>query len=142
MQKLLRCAGQAYNIPPVLFRKPLQKELGQRRNIFNPITQRREMNSQHSEPVVEVGTKTTLANSLFQRHVGGTDHPDIDTLLPLGTDPLDPPSLQSPQQLCLRQQRHIAQLVQEQGAAVGPFKPPPVHPDGPRESTFLMAEQL
>ena len=54
----------------------------------------------------------------------------------------DLPLLERPEELALEGQRELADLVQEQGAAVGHLDQPRLRLDSAREGTLLVAEQL
>ncbi len=74
--------------------------------------------------------------------MGGRDHPHVD---PDQLAPADAEEFafgQHPQQPGLQRQRHVADLVQEQGAAVGLFEAPDMPALGAGEGAGLMPEQL
>ena len=60
----------------------------------------------------------------------------------VAADALEAALLQDPQELHLHLQRHIADLVQEQRAALGKFETADARAQGPGERAFLMTEQL
>ena len=51
--------------------------------------------------------------------VGGGDHPDVDPQAPVAADPFDLAFLEHAQELGLHVRRHVADLVEEERAAVG-----------------------
>ena len=57
-------------------------------------------------------------------------------------DALEAPLLQHAQQLGLHRRRHVADLVEEERAAVGQLEPARALADGAGERPFLVAEQL
>ena len=82
------------------------------------------------------------ADSLLQVRVGGGDDPHVGLDRLVAAEPLEPLLLQDAKQLGLRQRMHVADLVQEQRAAVALLEladPPAV---GPGERALLVAEQL
>ena len=70
------------------------------------------------QPVVEVLAEAPLAHRRAQVLVGGRDQPQVD-LHGAPAQPLDLALLQHPQQLHLHVRGDLADLVQEQRAAVG-----------------------
>ncbi len=58
-------------------------------------------------------------HQIQQLLLGGADETDVDLHLLLVTDPAEYPILQYPQKLGLQMGRHVADLVQHQGAATG-----------------------
>ena len=72
---------------------------------------------------------------------GGDDpHVDVDRLL--AADPLHPAVLQDAQHADLGGRRQLADLVEKQGAAVGPLEPTAAGFHGAGEGAPLVAEQL
>src|SRR5438045_4901040 len=91
--------------------------------------------------VDEYGSKQTARNELGQRAVGRRDDPRIEAARAMSANTLDRHLLDRPQQLRLRGERQVRDLVQEQRAALGMLElsEPPAH-TGCRP--FLDAEQL
>ena len=67
---------------------------------------------------------------------------DIDLFAAGGAQRLEHPLLQYTQDFGLNRQRHIADFIQEQRAAIGCPKTPLARLHGPRKSAFDMAEQF
>ncbi len=80
---------------------------------------RRQLDREHVEPVVEIGPEGALVDPLLQVDIGRGDDAKIDFGDLVRSDWLDFALLQHAQQLDLQLQRHFADLVEEQGAAVG-----------------------
>ena len=74
--------------------------------------------------------------------VGGGDDPDVDLDGGVGANPLELALLEDAQQLGLGAQRHLADLVEEDGALVGAFEAALAHGHGAGEGALLVAEQL
>src|SRR5262249_61018428 len=66
----------------------------------------------------------------------------VDADRPLAADPLELALLQQPQQLGLHRRRHVADLVEEQRAAVGLLELAEMSCRGAGERAFFVAEQL
>ena len=79
---------------------------------------------------------------MFQVTVGGADHPQIDLALLHSTNPADAAVFQQLEQLGLQHQVHFADLVKEQGAAIGSLHQS--HPAllGIGERALLVAKQF
>ena len=90
----------------------------------------------------QVGAEAALGHQPRQILVGGRDHPHVD---PDQLAPADPEELafgQHPQQPGLQRQRHVSDLVQEQGAAVGLLEAADVALAGPGKGAGFVPEQL
>jgi hypothetical protein len=79
---------------------------------------------------------------MVQVPVGGRHHPAVHLDGPGAPHPLHHPLLQHPQQLHLHAGRHLAHLVQEDGAPVGLFELPRPGSERVRVGPFLVAEDL
>jgi hypothetical protein len=108
----------------------------------SPVAQRRDVDVEDVEPVVEVLAKAPVADPFLEIAVGGRDDPDVDPQRFVGSQRLDGPLLEHPQQLGLRGQRHLRHLVEQQRPAVGRPEPPLAPPDRAGEGAALVAEQL
>ena len=73
----------------------------------------------HLEPMIKILAELALGDGLFQIAVGRRNqaHVDLDRLVAADAEHF--PVLQHAQQLRLQGQRHVADLVEEQRAAVG-----------------------
>ncbi len=89
------------------------------RNVLLALAQRRNIQRHHIQPVIEILAKCPLLQRRAQIHVGGGDHPHVDVPDFIAAQPLELALLQNAQQLHLNGGRHVADLVQENGARVG-----------------------
>ena len=89
------------------------------RQVVEPIAQRRQVDREDVEPVVEVLAELALRDQRLEVAVGGRDDADVDLDRLGAADALELALLQHAQQLDLHLQRQVADLVEEQGAAVG-----------------------
>ena len=87
--------------------------------IFLAILQRRHMDLHHGEPVVQILAETFFGDFRAQVAIGGGDHPHVHFARRERSHPQHFLVLQHAQKLGLGGQRHVADLVQEQRAAVG-----------------------
>ena len=88
-------------------------------NFLLSIAQRRHVDSNHAEAVVQVLSKPALRHTLLQVGVGGREDPDVDPLGPRLTDRRDLALFEKPEQLRLNVKRKIADFVEKQRAVPG-----------------------
>ena len=98
--------------------------LCQEQYVFAPLPQRRNDDRKGIEAEVQVFPELPIPHHLLQVAVRRRNHPDVDLLHRVGADFLYFPRLQGPQQFGLHEQRHFADFVEEDGAAVGQLKLP------------------
>ena len=104
--------------------RPLQKVFRQHRDIVAARPQWRQLQPQGAQAVEQIGAKAAPLNRLLQVVVGGADDAKVDRHRLLPADPGDGLLFQRAQQPGLQVQRHFADLIQKQGAAVGGFQQP------------------
>src|ERR1700733_1657230 len=78
---------------------------------------------QHSEAIVEIRSKAALLRTTGKRLMRCRHNPDIHPNRLILAHTLQFSTLQKTQQLGLKRQRHLADLVQEQRTAVCRFNP-------------------
>ena len=132
----------------MLFRQPigLGVFLGevdrQRQDVGRTLAKRRQAQVDDVEAEVKVLAEPAGARLLLQLAVGRGEHADIDFDRMAAADPVDLPLLYGAQQLGLETDIHLADFVQQQGAAVGFLELSDPPGDGAGEGAFLMAEQF
>ncbi len=94
------------------------------------------------EAVIEILAEAARLDHLGQVLVGGADDPRVDGDRLPAADPLDHPFLDEAKQLDLERQRDVADLVEEQGAAMGELDLALVGLDRSGEGALLVAEQF
>ena len=117
-----------------------EKVLGERDDVGEAVTERRQRDRDDADPVVEVLAEASVADGGRQVAVGGGDDPDVDrdgAAADRGHDAL----LQRAQQLGLHGEIHVADLVEEQGAAVRLAKEAGTVGGGAGEGAADMAEE-
>ena len=119
-----------------------QVVLHEQRQVLAPLAQRRQGDREDSEPVVEVRTELPLGRQDHQVAVGGGDQPDVGLYRLVAPDSLERLFLQQPQYLGLHGQRCVADLVEEQRAAVALLELADAAAVGAGEGALLVAEQL
>ena len=113
----------------------------QLRHVLEPLAQRRHPDREDVQPVVEVLAEAAFADQADQIPVGRRDQPEVDLDLVLAADRIDLAVLQGAQQLHLGVERQLADLVEEQRAAIGFEEFADALLDGAGEGAFLVAEQ-
>ncbi|MNN70613.1 hypothetical protein D3C81_1864810 [compost metagenome] len=76
------------------------------------------------DPVEQVLAKVFFFHQTLEVAVGGADQRDVDVLLFAGAQWRDLAILQHPQQSGLQGQGHVADFIEEQGAAMGLLQAP------------------
>ncbi len=134
--------AQADAVPPELLRVPIQEVLGERRDVTRALTKRRHHERADLQSIVEVFAKPPGADRGAQIHVGGSDQANVDRDRGARADARDFAFLKHTQQLDLRGEREVPNLIQEQRAAVGCFEPAALRQVRAGEGAFLVTEQL
>ena len=96
-----------------------RKCAGEQRDVGRALAQRRHLEGDDVEPVVEVLAELPLRDHLLEVAVGRRDDADVDVDRLVAADALELALLQEAQQLHLDGRRDLADLVEEQRAAVG-----------------------
>ena len=106
------------------------------------LAQRRHLERDDVEPVVEVLAEPALRDLLGEVAVRRRDHADVDLDRLRAADALELVLLQEAQQLDLDRRRDLADLVEEQRAAVGEREPAVLARHRAGERAALVTEQL
>ena len=134
--------GEAHGLPVVLARVLQAEVLGEGRDLLGPVAERGDEDIDDVEAVVEVLAKGPLGHRLFEVLVGGGDDADVDLDVAVGAQPRELAVLEHLQELGLERQGHLADLVEEHGAAIGELELARLPPVGPGEGAALVAEEL
>ncbi len=113
----------------------------QRQNVFLALAQRADMQRQHVEAEHQVGAEAALGHLLLQVAVGRGDDAHVQLDLAAPAEALHALLLQHAQQLGLQPQRQFADLVEQQGAAVGQLELAGLGAHRAGEGALLMAEE-
>ncbi len=92
--------------------------LDEQRQILGALAQRRKMQRDHVQPIVEVRSKGSLAHRLFQVAIGGGDDADVDVDALLAADAHELALLDDAQELGLKRRRQLAHLVEKDRALI------------------------
>src|SRR5260221_6151365 len=113
----------------------------QRRNVFRAAAQRRQVDSDYIQAVIQVFTELAFANQNIQIDIGRRDDPDIHLELLHAAQVHEFSVLKHAQDFGLRFQAHGADFVQKNSAAVGYFKKAFLGRDGAGKCSLDVAEQ-
>ena len=102
----------------------------------------RQEHRNHVDAIVEVGAELALGHRMLEILVGGADQPHVHLERALAADAFEFALLQHAQQLGLERRRYLADLVEQQRAAVGELEASGPLADGAGEGALLVAEQL
>ena len=94
------------------------ERMREQRRIALAVAQRRDLDDDLGQPIVEVLAEAARRDLVLQVLVRRADDAHVDRNLLPAADPLDDALLQEAQQLDLQRERQVADLVQEQRAAV------------------------
>src|SRR5262249_11043707 len=122
--------------------KLLKKVTSQDRRFPLPLPQRGDGEGNHFQPIKKVLTKVSARYFFFQIFVGGSDYTRIDRDRFLTSNRCKALLVERAQNLCLRFQAHIADLVEKEGSAMGSLELTLFIASCCRKSAFSMAEQL
>ena len=114
----------------------------QHSDVLAPLTQGRQAQPNHIEPVKQVLAEGAVFHPLLQVLVGGSNHTHIGFHRAMTAHPVEMAVAEDPQQPGLQVKRHVADLIEEQGAAIGLLEAAAAHGLRAGEGTALMAKQL
>ena len=96
----------------------LKKTVGQIIDILFALPERRDMDREHRNTVIEILTKLLLFDILEQVDIAGTDHPHIGIDLLGAADPSELILLKDTKKFCLKLIVHLGDFIQKQGTAL------------------------
>src|SRR6202012_424320 len=110
--------------------------------ILEPLAKRRHLHREYVQAVVQVLPETPREDGGIEIPMRRRDDAYVAENRAIAADTLEAPLLKNPQQLHLHLQRHVADLVQEQGAALGELESAETGRQRAREGALFMSEQL
>src|SRR5581483_7650768 len=119
-----------------------QDVLGDYRDVFAAVAQRRQQNRDDIQPVIEIFAEATALHFLLQVLLRRAHEADIDFDRFIAPDALELPLLQDPQQLHLDDRRDLADLIEEERALMRELEPAAPLLHGAGERAFFMTEKL
>ena len=114
----------------------------EQRNVAAPFAQRRQRDRKHVQAVVEIAPEAPAPHLLGQIAVGRRDDADVDVDRARTAEAFDLPFLEHAQQPRLQLERQLADLVEEDRAAVRQLEPADLAGVRAGEGAALVAEQL
>ena len=111
-------------------------------DVVAALAQRRNLDREHRQPEEQVLAELPLGHPLLEVAVGRGDDADVDVQRLGAADPLETPLLERAQDLRLQRQRQLADLVEEQRAAMRQLEPAGLARRRAGERALLVAEQL
>src|ERR1041385_3203104 len=118
------------------------EETDELRDVFLALPERRDRDGEDIETVEQVLPELPLGDLLLQSAVGGRDDPHVDFDRAGIAQSLELAFLDDPEQLGLQLQGHLADLVEQYGAAVGQFEATDLPHIGAGERPLFPAEEL
>ena len=115
---------------------------GEQHRVAGALGEARDLHHDLGQAIIEIVAETAVGDHRVEILMGGADDPRVDRDRRAAADPLDHPLLQEAQQLDLQRQRNVADLVEEQGAALRQLDLARRGLDRPGEGAALIAEQL
>src|SRR5436190_5436587 len=118
------------------------KKTDQRGDVVGSLAQRRDVDREDVQAVVEVVAEALLLDQPGQVAVRRGDQADVDLDRPGAADTLELLLLEDPEELRLELEGDLADLVEEERAAMGHLEASDLLRDGPGEGAALVAEEL
>ena len=142
LQVFERGVRDALALDAELLRTLLQEVAHQQRNVLAALAQRWQAQADDVEAVEEVLAEQALAHALLQVLVGGGDHAHVGADRLLAADAVEVAVGEHAQQPGLQLGRHVADLVEEERAAVGLLEAAAALRGRAGEGAALVAEEL
>ena len=107
--------------PARVFLEAIEHVLREQFDVLATRPQRRLVDLQHAQPVIQVGAETAFDHRRLHVDVRRGNDPHIDGRRAVAAQPLDLALLKETQQARLAFERQIADFIEEQRAAIGRF---------------------
>ena len=142
LQQIQRLGGQLEVGLLVFLAVLLEEVLDQQRDVVLALAQRRQLHGDDVQPVVQVLAELAFVHHVAQIDVGRGDDPDVDLDRLDAAEAHELALLDDAQQLGLRLERDVADLVEEDRALVGELEQPLLRVDGAGEGALDVTEQV
>ena len=139
-QQIHRLGRKTFYRLAITLGKALQKMASQQRDIFPPLTQRRNFNRHHVQAIVEILAKTSGIHLCGKIAMSRRNQPDINRDGLVAADTLNFALLNRTQQTNLHHRRDIANFIEKQRAAIGNFKTTTMGINRTSKCPFVMTE--
>src|SRR5207244_2581023 len=140
-ERAVRVGGQGLRLPLETRRGRGEGVLDQERQVLGPLAQRRERDRDDVQAVVEVLAEAPRLHLGLEVLVGGGEDADVDLERAVAAHPFELALLEHAQDLRLRLERHVADLVEEERAAGGDLELPLARRDRPGDGALPVAEE-
>ena len=114
----------------------------ERRDVLPAIAQGRDEHGQDVQAEVQILAESPFFDQRRKVPVSGRDHADVDVMRPVAAHGANVAELKDPQELRLQAEGHVADLVEQQRAAVGLGEQPLARLDGAGERAARVSEDL
>src|SRR5215470_3561946 len=123
-------------------RRLAEEERAQMRDLFATFAQRRDVNADHAQPVIEILTKLAFGHALLEVGVCRSDDADVDALRPRFAERQNLLQFQKPEKFRLHVDRQVADFVEEQRSTGGGSHEAWLVGHGACKAAAAMSEQL
>ena len=141
-QPLQPLGGDLADLPPEFAVEAAQVVLHQHQQVIVPLPQWGQVDGEDAQAVIQVRPELPLLRPRLQVAVGRRDQPHVSADRLVAADALEGLLLEHAQHLGLGGRRHVADLVEEEGAAVALLELADAAAVGAGEGALLVAEQL
>jgi hypothetical protein len=135
-----RVRGESLHLRIHFAREACDEMTGKQHGIASSLGKARNLHDDFRQAIIEVFAEAAVADHGLQVLVGGADDARVDSDWGPAADPLDHAFLQEPQQLDLKWQRYVANLIEEQRPALGELDLARRCLDGTGECAALVTE--
>src|SRR6185503_3671303 len=120
----------------------LEEVVDQERDVLTAVAERRDVDRDDVQPVVQVFPELLLLDQLLEGPIGRRDDADVDLDILRAADAAEGPLLERAEELRLERRGHVADLVQEHRPVVRELEQALLLGLGVGEGALLMAEEL
>ena len=134
--------GNRRRVLAVARREAALEALHEHWNLLDALAQGRDRDLDDVQAEEQILPEASLPYEFRQVPVGGRDDPNVDVDVVVPSQACEFRVLQHLEEHCLEARRHLADLVQKDGAGVGEFELPVLARRSTRERPFFVAEEL
>src|SRR2546425_2133685 len=120
----------------------LHEVADEERDVFVTLAERGDLNGKNVQAVIKIAAEGALGDQFRKIYVGGGDHAHVHALGAIAAEAFEFLLLEDAEKLGLQLVRNVADLVEEESAAVGQFEAADFLVDGPGEGAALVTEEL
>src|SRR5208337_1616853 len=134
--------GDAFDVSVHALGEALDEMLHQQRDVLSPFAQCGNPDWEDIQPVKEIGTEFLFLNQSAEISIGGSDQARVRREGARTSQAFELALLQDAQQLGLQLEGNLANLIQEDGSAIGQLEATDPLRNGAGEGASLMSEQF